>query len=61
LCERGVGVWKGLTWTRSDPGWEWAIEQHLDPSGAEDVIATGKTAAEAICHGVLEVLKELGK
>lgn len=51
LHEAAVGIQDGPKWTRT--GWEWVVEQVLQPVGQNSVLGRGETAPIAICRAAL--------
>jgi hypothetical protein len=56
LHEVRVGIQKGLQWTRT--GWDWVVEQVLEPLDKNVIISRGETAALAICRAALSLAPE---
>ena len=59
LSEKGVGVQNGDTWSRT--GWEWVVEQVLEPLDHNEIIARGETVPLVICRAALKVQQEFAE
>lgn len=57
LHEDGVVVQEGLGFRRT--GWEWVVEEVLQPIGENTILARGETAPLAICRAALWVKEEM--
>lgn len=56
LHENALGVEDRGHWTRT--GWEWVVEQILEPAGKNTVLGRGETVPLAICRAALSLAEE---